>query len=106
MIRVLPGALGDEDSAEQDSFGRAPTTDPNGSPIEPRVARELGIPEGARLLDCPHYTRPRVWEGMEVPEVLVSGDHGAVARWRLEEMVKRTRERRPDLLGPRSEQGE
>lgn len=106
VIRLLPGALGDEDSAAQESFGPAPTTDPNGSPIDPRVARELGIPEGARLLDCPHYTRPRVWEGMEVPEVLVSGDHGAVARWRLEEMVKRTRERRPDLLGPSSEQGE
>ncbi len=99
VIRLLPGALGDEDSATEDSFGGVPTTDPNGSPIDPRVARELGIPDGARLLDCPHYTRPRVWEGMEVPEVLVSGDHRAVARWRLEEMVRRTRERRPDLLG-------
>jgi tRNA (guanine37-N1)-methyltransferase len=83
VVRVLPGALGHEDSAGQDSF----------EPAGPR--RE-------RLLDCPHYTRPRVWEGMEVPEVLVSGDHAKVAAWRLEQSLARTRARRPDLLGPES----
>ncbi|RMH24517.1 MAG: tRNA (guanosine(37)-N1)-methyltransferase TrmD [Planctomycetota bacterium] len=80
VVRLLPGALGDEASASEDSF----------SPVGPT---------GERLLDCPHYTRPRVWEGMEVPEVLMSGDHGAVARWRLEQRLERTRARRPDLLG-------
>jgi tRNA (guanine37-N1)-methyltransferase len=60
----------------------------------------LGLAPGTRLLDCPQYTRPREWMGMEVPEALLSGDHGAVARWRLERMIERTKSRRPDLLGP------
>lgn len=98
VIRLIPGALGDEDSAGQDSFGALPTTDPNGTPLDPKIAAGLGIPPTARLLDCPHYTRPREWEGMQVPEVLLSGDHAAVATWRLEQMVARSRDRRPDLL--------
>ena len=83
VIRLLPGALGHEDSAGQDSF----------SPVE---AGKGGLER--RLLDCPHYTRPRVWEGIEAPEVLVSGDHQKVAAWRLQQRLDRTRERRPDLL--------
>lgn len=82
VVRLLPGALGHEASAAEDSF----------SP------RGLG---GARLLDCPHYTRPREWQGRPVPEVLISGDHGAVERWRAEQMRARTKARRPDLIeGP------
>jgi tRNA (guanine37-N1)-methyltransferase len=72
-VRLLPGALGDEESARRDSFA-----------------------EG--LLDHPHYTRPAVVRGMSVPEVLVSGDHGKVRRWRRKEALRATRERRPDLL--------
>jgi tRNA (guanine37-N1)-methyltransferase len=53
------------------------------------------------LLEHPHYTRPSVWEGREIPAVLRSGDHGAVARWRRAEAERLTRERRPDLLAPR-----
>jgi tRNA (guanine37-N1)-methyltransferase len=102
IARRLPGVLGDDASAAQDSFGPVPATNPDGSPIDAkklaRWCRELGIDEDARLLDCPHYTRPRVWEGMEAPAALFSGDHDAVARWRLEQMVARTRARRPDLL--------
>ena len=79
VVRLLPGALGHEDAAAEDSFASK-------------------TPDGRRLLDCPHYTRPRVWEGMEVPEVLVSGDHEKVARWRLERSIERTKKRRPDLL--------
>lgn len=79
VVRLLPGALGHEASAGQDSFThRSPTGQP--------------------LLDCPHYTRPRVWEGMEVPDILIGGDHGKVDRWRMEQMIERTRARRPDLL--------
>ncbi len=78
IVRLLPGVLGHEESAEQDSF----------SPIEC----------GQRLLDCPHYTRPREWRGREVPEILLSGDHGEVDRWRMEQRRLRTAERRPDLL--------
>ncbi len=81
VIRLLPGALGDEGSAGSDSFGAA-KDDP--------LAR--------RLLDCPHYTRPRVWEGLDIPEVLLSGDHGRIAKWRLEQMLERTKARRPDLF--------
>ena len=72
VIRLLPGALGHEQSAEQDSFADG-------------------------LLDCPHYTRPEVFEGRAVPEVLLSGDHARIARWRREQSVARTRARRPDL---------
>jgi tRNA (guanine37-N1)-methyltransferase len=81
VVRLIPGALGHEDGAAQDSFS------PRG-------------PAGQRLLEGPHYTRPRVWEGREVPEVLISGDHEAVRRWRMRKMLDRTRERRPDLLEP------
>ncbi len=73
VIRLIPGVLGDADSAASDSF----TTG---------------------LLEHPHYTRPPVYRGMEVPEVLLSGDHQAVARWRRKEALRRTRTRRPDLL--------
>jgi len=73
LARLIPGALNDEESAAQDSFM-------NG------------------LLDCPHYTRPEVFEGQRVPEVLLSGDHAAIRRWRMQQMLGRTWLRRPDLL--------
>jgi tRNA (guanine37-N1)-methyltransferase len=79
VIRLLPGALGHESSAAEDSFSATG-------------------PGGTRLLDCPHYTKPRVWMGREVPPVLLSGDHGAIAKWRLEQKLKRTRERRPEIM--------
>ncbi|MHB1093602.1 tRNA (guanosine(37)-N1)-methyltransferase TrmD [Thiobacillus sp.] len=74
LIRQLPGALNDAESATQDSF-----TD--------------------GLLDCPHYTRPDVWQGMAVPAVLKSGNHAAIAKWRHEESMRLTAALRPDLLG-------
>ena len=79
VVRLLPGVLGHSDSANQDSFS-------------------VRDNKGNRLLDCPHYTRPRVWNEMETPEVLLSGDHSAVDRWREEQMKQRTKVRRPDLL--------
>lgn len=79
IVRLIPGALGHMDSAAQDSFSH----------------HQEGV---GRLLDCPHYTRPREWRGMEVPEVLLSGDHAKVDQWRLAQMIERTRLRRPDLL--------
>lgn len=83
VVRMLPGVLGHEESAWSDSF-------------QHRDGAERA------LLDCPHYTRPRVWNGREVPEVLLSGDHGKVDAWRLEQMLERTRKRRPDLFEERS----
>ena len=73
VVRLVPGVLGDEKSVEEESFS-----------------------EG--ILEYPHYTRPREFRGMSVPEVLVSGDHGRIARWRAEEALRRTRRRRSDLL--------
>lgn len=73
MIRRIPGALGGAQSAAEDSF------------------------EGGRL-DCPHYTRPEVFAGMKVPEVLLSGDHQRIARWRQQQSLLRTRARRQDLF--------
>ncbi len=72
-VRLLPGALGDEGSAAQDSFADG-------------------------ILDCPHYTRPAVWRGRGVPEALLSGDHEGIARWRRKEALRATLSRRPDLL--------
>jgi tRNA (guanine37-N1)-methyltransferase len=73
VTRLLPGVLGCSDSAEKDTFSRGG-------------------------LKYPQYTRPQIFEGHEVPEVLLSGDHAKVAEWRLIESIKMTREKRPDLL--------
>ncbi len=73
VARMIPGVLGDGDSAQQDSHT-------------------------AGLLDCPHYTRPEVFEGLEVPRVLLSGDHAAIERWRTKQALGRTSMRRPDML--------
>ena len=77
VLRLIPGVLGDADSAGQDSFA-------NG------------------LLDCPHYTRPIEFQGMTVPAVLRSGNHALIAEWRLEQALRRTLQRRPDLLAGRA----
>lgn len=95
IIRLLPGVLGHEDSAVQDSFSIA--TSYVGGSQTPRAER-LIVPPGTRLLDCPHFTQPREWMGMSVPDVLLSGDHGAIERWRLQQRLERTRARRPELL--------
>lgn len=73
IARLVPGVVGDERSVTNDSFS-------------------------AGQLDYPHYTRPAVWRGRAVPEVLLSGHHGAIERWRREAAETRTRARRPDLL--------
>ena len=74
VTRLVPGVIGREDSHERDSFG----------------------PEG--LLDHPHYTRPAEFRGMAVPEVLLSGNHAEIERWRREAALEKTRRNRPDLL--------
>jgi tRNA (guanine37-N1)-methyltransferase len=81
VIRLLPGVLGHADSAEQDSYVDG-------------------------LLDCPHYTRPEDVEGSAVPEVLLSGNHELIRRWRLQQALGRTWLRRPDLLEGRRLSGE
>ncbi|MCK4414266.1 MAG: tRNA (guanosine(37)-N1)-methyltransferase TrmD [Candidatus Eisenbacteria sp.] len=73
LLRLIPGVLGDLDSARGDSFS-------------------------TRLLDCAYYTRPETWRGCKVPEVLLSGHHAEIRRWRRQDVLRRTRARRPDLL--------
>jgi tRNA (guanine37-N1)-methyltransferase len=73
LIRQLPGALGHKESANQDSFSDG-------------------------LLDCPHYTRPDCYEGITVPDILLSGNHEKIRQWRLAQSLMRTQQRRPDLL--------
>jgi tRNA (guanine37-N1)-methyltransferase len=73
VVRIIPGAISDPLSAQEDSFSRG-------------------------LLDCPHYTRPVEFRGMRVPEVLLSGNHAAIRRWRKEQALRATRARRPELL--------
>jgi tRNA (guanine37-N1)-methyltransferase len=73
VVRLLPGALGDEDSCKDESFTE-------------------------NLLEYPHYTRPADYNGMKVPDVLLSGDHEKIKEWRKKEAVKLTRKKRPDLL--------
>ena len=82
ICRLLPGVLGNEQSAADDSFG-------GGSG---EAGRMCGLLEG------PVYTRPRSWRGIKVPPVLLSGDHGAIARWRRDEALRRTAAVRPDLV--------
>jgi tRNA (guanine37-N1)-methyltransferase len=74
VSRLVPGVVGDEQSVEEDSFSRG-------------------------LLDHPHYTRPAEFRGWKVPDVLLSGHHGEIRRWRHREAIRRTAERRPELLG-------
>ncbi|RMD95543.1 MAG: tRNA (guanosine(37)-N1)-methyltransferase TrmD [Calditrichaeota bacterium] len=73
VVRLIPGVLGDEDSARTDSY-------------------EQG------LLDCPYYTRPAEFRGMKVPEVLLSGNHAEIEKWRHQQAIERTKKRRKDLL--------
>ena len=86
VARLLPGVLGDAQSAADDSFS-APGDDP-------------------ALLEAPQYTRPAEFYGLRVPDVLLGGNHGAIARWRREQALARTRRNRPDLLPPSPVVGE
>jgi tRNA (guanine37-N1)-methyltransferase len=79
VARLLPGFMGNADSPVDESF-------------RPDA-------EGRALLEAPAYTRPATWRGLEVPPILLSGDHARVARWRQDEARRRTAEQRPDLLG-------
>ena len=76
VTRLLPGVLGDDESAKEESFSHG-------------------------LLEYPHYTRPAEFRGMKVPEILLSGHHAEIAKWRHEQALERTRARRPDLLEQR-----
>lgn len=80
VVRLIPGVLGDDRSAEEESFSG-----------------------DGKLIEAPHYTRPANFRGSEVPPVLLSGNHAAIAKWRADAALSRTREMRPDLLEPGEE---
>ena len=83
VARLIPGVLGNEESAVQDSFG---------------AEQFSGRQSERRLLDWPHYTRPAEFNGMHVPEVLLSGDHAEILRWRRRRALEKTWRKRPELL--------
>jgi tRNA (guanine37-N1)-methyltransferase len=76
-VRLLPGVVGKSESLGEESFGSG---------------------DYAQLLEYPHYTKPAIWQGQEIPPVLTSGHHADIAKWRLQQAQKITQERRPDLL--------
>lgn len=85
VVRLMPGALGHDESAVEESFS------------VPASANDAD--NQAVCLEYPHYTRPREFRGMVVPDILLSGDHARIRAWRAEQAMKRTQDRRPDLLG-------
>ena len=92
VTRLIPGALGNEDSAVDESFSA-------GKIAQAETGTRLAKPETPRgILDYPHYTRPQSFRGWEVPEVLMSGNHEEIRRWRREKALEKTRRNRPDLL--------
>lgn len=87
VVRLIPGVLGDENSTIEESFAMADSAD--------RAVETSDTPTA--LLEYPQFTRPREFRGMEVPPVLISGDHEKIRSWRAEQALHRTRTRRPDL---------
>jgi tRNA (guanine37-N1)-methyltransferase len=94
VTRLIPGALGNEASAVDESFSEM---------AQARIGASLAKVEAPRgILDYPHYTRPQTFRGWDVPEVLVSGNHEEIRRWRLERALEKTRRNRPDLVADAS----
>lgn len=98
VTRLLPGVVGNEESTRQDSFSVPEEMGESFAGGDDRCA--------GGLLDCPHYTRPVEFRGLRVPEVLLSGDHEEIRRWRRRESLARTWRRRPELLKDVSLTGE
>jgi tRNA (guanine37-N1)-methyltransferase len=100
VTRLLPGALGNEASSQNESFSRA--ADPECHTLHPldSASRQSPVTSHA-LLDFPHYTRPAEYRGWSVPEVLIGGNHAEVAKWRRAAALEKTQRNRPDLILPR-----
>ena len=92
-MRLIPGVLGNEASSEFESFGVADADITNDAEGVPRSQHGAG-----GLLDYPHYTRPAEFQGLQVPETLLNGDHQGIRRWRREQQLRKTLANRPDLL--------
>lgn len=100
-VRLIPGALGNEDSTVNESFSKfSEPLSASSADAQPdaAVSRRLSVATRQCLLDFPHYTRPSSFRGWDVPEVLLSGNHEEIRRWRVQKAVEKTRRSRPDLL--------
>ena len=86
VVRLLPGVLGDENSASEDSFSTF------------QAESCLSDDNSSKLLEYPQYTRPEIFRGMKVPDILLNGNHAKIAQWRKQQAIERTQKNRPDLL--------
>ena len=96
--RLVPGVLGDKASIESESFSTPRGEVADNDLIGAEAGAPSANPQVGGLLEYPHYTRPREFRGAVVPDVLTSGDHGVIKRWRRKESLRRTLRRRPDLM--------
>ena len=107
VTRLLPGALGNEDSTVNESFSEASVRLAERQREAKSQAAAPQIPSVPRgILDYPHYTRPQSFRGWNVPEILISGKHEEIRRWRLDRAIEKTRRNRPDLLEGGGQRGE
>ena len=104
VSRMVPGVLTNEDSGEDESFSRVHPSQEFTRRGRREVYGELSGEESLTLLEYPQYTRPEEFMGMKVPEVLLSGHHENIEKWRRQQSLERTRRRRPDLLKSKDEQ--
>ena len=100
VTRLLPGALGNEDSSVNESFSASADADAGSTSAVPAANHESQFANHS-LLDFPHYTRPAEFRGWPVPEILLGGNHEEIRRWRRDQALQKTRRNRPDLLGAR-----
>jgi len=95
VTRLVPGALGNEDSARNESFSQG---EPDIGDSKVLFASREKQARACSILDCPHYTRPPSYRGWDVPNVLISGDHEQIRRWRRQKALEKTQRNRPDLI--------
>ena len=106
IVRLIPGALGNEDSTVNESFSAANAADEylleiarnHSAPRDATLSSGLPLAPSHRFLDYPHYTRPASFRGWDVPEILLSGNHEEIRRWRRRKALEKTQRNRPDLL--------
>jgi tRNA (guanine37-N1)-methyltransferase len=106
VTRLIPGALGNEDSAVNESFSEGAEAAAHAELDRSRFASNESRNTSRGILDFPHYTRPQIFRGWEVPEVLMSGNHEEIRRWRRQQALAKTLRNRPELLGPAGLDGE
>jgi tRNA (guanine37-N1)-methyltransferase len=106
VTRLIPGALGNEDSAVNESFSEGVEAAAHAELDRSRLTSHESRNTSRGILDFPHYTRPQTFRGWEVPEVLMSGNHEEIRRWRRQQALAKTLRNRPELLGAAGPGGE